>query len=94
MTKRSLAWRQRQGFAVEAREPIKPKYHRELWNDGPVRTEALRLARLEVLKIMRKKGENPKDYTETALWKATTVMLFESEDVFLKRAKFNLSERT
>lgn len=68
------------------------KYYRELWNSGPVRTEARRLAELML------KGAYARDHKDWNLLSqrqkdnAITVMLFNSEDVFLKRAKFNLDK--
>jgi len=66
------------------------KFFRELWLKGPVRTEARRLARLELEANMRKRGEDPSKASKQQMENGITVLLFNSEDVFLKRAKFNL----
>ena len=69
------------------------KYYRELWLKGPVRNEARRLARLDIFKIFTKKGKNPNLCSDIAIEKAVTVLLFNSEDIYLKRAKWNLENR-
>jgi hypothetical protein len=64
------------------------KYYRELWNTGPVRTEARRLA-AEMLR--EKYGAKVWDnMTQKQRDNHVTVLLFNSEDVFLKRAKWSL----
>lgn len=70
------------------------KYYRELWNTGPVRTEARRLAKLELEANCRKRGEDPRKLSHREMENAITVLLFNSEDIFLKRAKFNLEKQT
>ena len=69
------------------------KYYRELWNNGPVRTEARRLARLDLRAHYIKQGKRLDLCTEKQVENAITVLLFNSEDIYLKRAKFNLGEQ-
>jgi hypothetical protein len=56
--------------------------------------EARRLARLELHQRLAEKGTNVNDYSEKAIEKLITVLIFNSEDVFLKRAKWNLENRS
>lgn len=68
------------------------KYYRELWNTGPVRTEARRLARADLAKQYNNKGQDLYLLSDRAIENAVTVLLFNSEDVYLKRAKWNLEK--
>jgi len=72
------------------REPIKTKYYRELWMDGPVRKEARRLARLDLRKEYEAKGGDFDSLSFTETNNAVTLLLFNSEDVYLQRAKHSL----
>lgn len=69
------------------------KYYRELWNNGPVRTEARRLARERLKETLAKQGSRLDLCTPKQIENAITVLLFNSEDVFLKQAKWNLENR-
>jgi hypothetical protein len=69
------------------------KYYRELWLKGPVRNEARRLAREELRKHYARKGEDFDLCSEVAIEKAITVLIFNSEDIYLKKAKWNLENR-
>jgi len=72
----------------------KPRYFRELWMTGPVRTEARRLAKIDLEVGLRAKGKNPRLFSERQLDLLVTQMLLESESVYLMRALFNLEETT
>ena len=68
-------------------------YYRELWMNGPVRNEARRLAKEKLKEEFNRKGYRFDHVSPPQQENAITVLLFNSEDFFLKRAKFNLGER-
>lgn len=68
-----------------------PKFYAEIWRPGPIFNEVRRLARLE---LRKRYGADKWDaMTEKQQANHVVVLLWNSEDVFLKRAKFNLEER-
>jgi hypothetical protein len=68
-------------------------YYRELWLKGPVRNEARRLAREELRKQYAKKGINIDHASPGTVEKEIIVLLYNTEDIFLKKAKWNLENR-
>lgn len=69
------------------------KYYRELWIKGPVRTEARRLAKQALADSLKARGIRIDLQTPKQVENAITVLLFNSEDVYLKRAKWNLENQ-
>ena len=69
------------------REPIKTKYFRELWTTGPVAKVARMLAKEDLRKRLMKEGHDLRNLSEKEVDNGVTVLLFNSEDYYLNRAK-------
>jgi hypothetical protein len=82
-----LVKRERLRTREPKREPIKTSYHRELWAPGPVAEMARSIAKIQFMKELRAKGRDPKDVTSTELDNGVTVLLFNSGDYYLNKAK-------
>jgi len=73
------------------REEIKTTYHRELWVPGPVQTMARTIALAQFKRELRAKGKRIEDISQRELENGVTVLLFNSGEFFLNKAKEALS---
>jgi len=69
------------------REQIKTSYHRELWMPGPVSRMARTIARAQLEREMRAKGQDPRNASEKQMENGVTVLLFNSGEFYLNKAK-------
>jgi len=69
------------------REPIKTPYCRELWVPGPIQRMARTIARAQLEREMRAKGQDPRDASEKQMENGVTVLLFGSGEFYLNKAK-------
>ena len=69
------------------REPITTRYQRELWNPGPVQDMARAIAKQQFFQEMRAKGIDPRSCTARQIENGITIILFNTGDVYLNKAK-------
>lgn len=86
-----MSRRNQYGFSGYASQ--KPQYYRELWNEGEVAKEARRIARNDYIAELRQHGVDPNTISNRAIDHEVDVLLFNSEDHYLARAKFGLEYR-
>lgn len=82
-----LVKRERLNRREPVREPIKAPYCRELWVPGPVRDMARAIAKQQFMRELRSKGKDPRDLSSRELDNGITVLLFNSGDYYLNKAK-------
>jgi len=82
-----LVKRERLHKREPTREIIKTSYHRELWQPGPVRDMAKSIAKVQFERELRAKGIDPRSITPRQMENGITVLLFNSGEFFLNKAK-------
>jgi hypothetical protein len=69
------------------REPIVAPYCKELWHHGPVSKVARMLAKEDYRKELMRKGQDLRQYSEKWIDNQVTVLLFNSGNHYMRRAK-------
>ena len=69
------------------REPIKTSYCRELWVPGPVQDMARAIAKQQFFREIRSRVKDPRLATAKEIENGITVLLFNTGEYYLNKAK-------
>ena len=69
------------------REPINMGYQHELWKPGPVADMAWSIAKVQWEQDLRAKGIDPRTVSPGAMRQGVKVILFNSGEIYLNKAK-------